>query len=154
MKWEDYKVEFEFDGSWRDIYVLNTTVSDWQLLLDFLRSDVYEFSYTIDEEKTVLPILAKQVFDARQEFSPLLQVNLGSVALNCHFFTDEEIEFDIDPREIQSEHHAEAIFNFMRQIGQTLKKEVILTPENLQDAPIFKFLPSNEQIQYIPMSVK
>jgi len=151
MKWEDYKVEFEFDGSWLDIYVLSTTVSDWQLLFDFLRSDVYEFSYTIDEEKTVLPILAKQIFDERQDFSPLLQVNLGSVVLNCHFFTDEEIEFDIDPREIQSERQAEAIFTFMRQIGQTLNKEVILTPENMQDAPIFKFLPSVGEVQYIPL---
>ena len=153
MEWEDYKIEFEFDGSWRDIYVLNTTISDWQLLFEFLRSDVYEFSYTIDEEKTVLPILAKQIFDARQEFNPLLQVNLGSVVLNCHFFTDEEIEFDIDPREVQSERQAEAIFTFMRQIGQTLNKEVVFTPENLQDAPIFKFLPSVGEVQYIPSIV-
>lgn len=153
MKWEDYKVEFEFDGSWRDIYVLNTAVSDWQLLFDFLRSDIYEYSCTTGEEKTILPFFAKEVFEADYEFKPLLKVNVDSVILNCHFFTDEEIEFDIDPREILSERQAEAIFTFMRQIGQTLNKEVVLTPENLQDAPIFKFLPSVGEIQYIPYSV-
>jgi hypothetical protein len=153
MKWEDYKAEFEFDGSWRDIYVLNTTISHWQLLVDFLRSDIYEYSCTIGGEKAVLPTIAKEIFDADYEFKPLLGVNVGSVILNCHFFTDEEIEFDLDPREIQNERQAEQIFAFMRQIGQILNKEVVLTPENLQDAPIFKFLPSDGKVQYIPYIV-
>ncbi|CAN5518693.1 hypothetical protein BH18ACI3_BH18ACI3_03320 [soil metagenome] len=151
MKWEDYRVEFEFDGSWRDIYVLNTTISHWQLLIDFLRSDIYEYSCTIDGEKAELPSFAKEIFGADFEFKPLLHLTVGSAILNCHFFTDEEIEFDLDPREIQSERQAEQIFVFMRQIGELLDKEVILTPENLQDVPIFKFLSSNEQVQYIPL---
>ncbi len=153
MKWEDYKAEFEFDGSWRDIYVLNTTISHWQLLIDFLRSDVYEYSCWIGGEKAILPSFAKEIFDADFEFKPILHLNVGSVTLNCYFFGDDDIEFDLDPREIQSEREAEQIFTFMRQIGEIMDKEVILTPENSQKVPIFKFLPSIGKVQYIPCSV-
>lgn len=64
MKWEDYRVEFEFDGSWRDIYVLNTTILDWQLLIDFLCSDIYEYCCTVNGEKSELLSSAKEIFDA------------------------------------------------------------------------------------------
>ena len=151
MKWEDYKIEFKFDGSWRDIYVLETKIFYWQLLIDFLRSGVYEYSCTIGGEKAELPFFAKEIFDADFEFKPLLHLTVGSAILNCHFFTDEEIEFDLDPREIQSEHQAEQIFAFMRQTGELLEKEVVLTPENVQNVPIFKFLPSVDEVQYIPL---
>ncbi len=151
MKWEDYRVDFEFDGSWRDIYVLNTTISDWQILVDFLRSDIYEYSCTISGKNSELPSSAKDIVNAEFEFKPLLHLTVGSVILNCHFFTDEEIEFDLDPREIQSEREAEQIFAFMRQVGEILDKEVILTPENVSHIPIFKFLPSIGQVQYNPL---
>ena len=149
MKWEDYSVEFEFDGSWRD--VPNTTISHWQILVDFLHSNIYEHSCTVDGEKSELPSLAKEIFDAKHEFKPLLHLTVGSAILNCHFFTDEEIEFDLDPREIQSERQAEQIFAFMRQIGELLDKEVILTPENLLEMPIFKFLPGVGKLEHIPL---
>jgi hypothetical protein len=45
MKWEDYKTEFDFDGNGLDIYVLGTSVSDWQILVDFIRASVYEYSF-------------------------------------------------------------------------------------------------------------
>jgi hypothetical protein len=149
MKWQDYKDEFEFDGSWRDIYVFTTDVSDWQRLIDFLRSGVYEYSCTLGGEEATLPSYAREMFEAGYEFRPLLSVNVGSVVLNCHFFTEEEIEFDLDPREIKGELQAEQVFAFMRRIGRILDKEVILTPENAQNVAIFKFFPGARQIQYV-----
>ena len=149
MKWEDYKAEFEFDGSWRDIYILKTSVSDWQLLLDFLHSDVYEYSCTIGGEDATLPQRASEIFDADHEFKPLLSVKIGTVIVNCHFFTEEEIEFDLDPREIKSEIQADQVFGFMRQVGHAVSKEVVLTPENMQEMAIFKFHPGANELQYI-----
>jgi hypothetical protein len=37
MDWNKYKKEFEWDGSWRDLYILNTDISHWQPLIDLLR---------------------------------------------------------------------------------------------------------------------
>ena len=149
MNWEDYKAEFEFDGSWRDIYILETSDSEWQILIDFIRTNAYEYSCFVGGEEAALPIRVNGVFEPDYEFRPLLLIKAGSVILNCHFFTEEEIEFDLDPREITSEFQAEQVFTFMRQLGDLLKKEVILTPENYQSYVIFKFSPSVGKIQYI-----
>ncbi len=35
--------------------------------------------------------------------SGLPAIDLGGVQANCQFFAEEEIEFDIDPREVQTE---------------------------------------------------
>ena len=149
MNWQDYQLDFEFDGSWRDLYVLNTTIYDWQRLIDFLRSSPYLLIYKVDFEETSLPQLVEQVFTKRNEASPLLSINIGSVILNCHFFTEDEIEFDIDPREIVSAVQSEQVFAFMRHVGQLLNKEVILTPENEPRIVIFRFVPSTETLEYI-----
>ena len=123
MNWQDYQLEFEFDGSWRDIYVLNTTIYDWQRLIDFLRSSAYLLIYKVDYEETLLPQSVEQALKKRYGASPLLSINIGTVILNCHFFTEEEIEFDIDPREIVSAVQSEQVLAFMRQVGNLLNFE-------------------------------
>ena len=62
LNWQHYKTAFEFDGSWRDIYVLNTYVNDWQSLMDFLRASPYEISYTFDGEEIELPLRVEDIF--------------------------------------------------------------------------------------------
>lgn len=150
MKWEDYKVAFEFDGSFRDIYVLNTSSEDWQRLIDFAHSGVYKISYTIDGVEVALPQQVTKIFRGRYEANHVLCIQAGPVLIGCHFFDEMEIEFNIDPREIQNEAQAEAFFGFMRQIGNLLRKEVILTHEGGQSEVIFKFLPGSGEIQYTP----
>jgi hypothetical protein len=154
MNWQDYQTEFDFDGSWRDIYVFDTSIHNWQTVIDFLRSSSYEISYTFNSDELELPSRVEDIFESwnisRNISSVCLSVSVASVILNCHFFSQEQIEFDIDPREIKSELHAKAVFEFMRQVGQLLDKEVILTHENEEDNPIFKVVPKAEQIQYFP----
>ena len=36
--WDDIKWIFELDGSLRDIYVQDVTLSDWETLIDFLNT--------------------------------------------------------------------------------------------------------------------
>lgn len=150
MKWEDYQADFEFDGSLRDIYVLNTSIKDWQRFIDFAHSGAYRISYEVDGEETSLPRQVAEIFQARTASNAFCSISAGSISIRCHFFNDWELEFDVDPREIQGEAQAEEVFAFMRQIGQLLSKEVILTAENLRSAVIFKSLPGVGQLQYIP----
>lgn len=149
MKWEDYKHEFEFDGSWRDIYVLNTGLADWQLVIDLLKTDIYEPQFNVDGDKAIFPLSVDEIFMIRNEASSYLLFKVDSIQLNCHFFIEAEIEFDFDPREIKSEFDAQRIFNFMRRLGVLLNKEVILTPENWQEYLIFTFSPLTDEIKYI-----
>lgn len=151
--WNDYKADFEWDGSLRDIYVLDTSLSHWQALLDLLHSGTYKFStYAYGEEAPApLPPSATNLFN--RGIGHLLCINLGPLVLNCHFFTEQEIEFDLDPREVKSQAEAEHLFAFMIHLGNLMNKEVVLTPENGQDSPIFRFLPSVGELQYIPCNL-
>lgn len=80
----------------------------------------------------------------------LLEVKADAITFNCHFFTLEEVEFDIDPREVLGEAGANTVFSFMRRLGEHLNKEVVLTPENAPELPIFRFCPETAQVEYLP----
>lgn len=150
MNYQDCKIEFEFDGSWRDIYVPDTDIQDWQKLIDFVHSGFYPYSCWIGGEEDNLQLRADAIFKAKSELTQFIQVQTGAVVLNCHFFTPDEIEFDLDPREIQSQVELNQVLQFMREIGRITNREVILTPENLKDFPIFKISSGSEDLQYIP----
>ncbi len=49
MDWMAYKDAFEWDGSLRDMYVFETNEHDWQRLLTFLRSGLFELDYFVDD---------------------------------------------------------------------------------------------------------
>ena len=148
MKWEDYAAEFAWDGSWRDIHVLETSLIDWQLMLDFLRSSRYEFHCNFGDCES-----AAEIFSREYECKGYLSVNIGQLTLNCHFFAPDEFEFDLDPRDVKGEAQAKSIFDFMCQLGRTLNKEVILTPENTSGTLIFKFSPITQKVEYFPIKL-
>lgn len=152
MTWTEYKKEFEWDGSWRDIYILKTGIGDWQQLIGFLRKDLYSITFKIGENVAPLPADAAEIFHKRNQSGVLMSVQVDGITLNCHFFTEEEIEFDIDPREVNSEERLKELFGFMRRIGQLLQKEVILTPENGREAAIFRYMPETDKMKYSQLS--
>jgi hypothetical protein len=94
LAWKAVQSEFLFDGSWRDIYVLGTDMAGWQQMLDGLRSANYDLRYFRGNNPTEVPARAEDAFD--REYRPLLSVQFCGMLANCHFFSSEEIEFDID----------------------------------------------------------
>jgi hypothetical protein len=141
MNWSEYKREFSWDGSWRDIYVLNTKIDDWQDFINLLRNS----EFPVDGLPDDLPSIFSDA-----EIRPLLTINVGGVTLNCHFFRTEEIELDLDPREVTEVEKANELFRFMEAIGCALRKPVRMTPENLKDRPIFEFWPETGKVSYFP----
>ena len=150
MNWHDYQIEFAPDGSLRDIYVFETALSDWQKLVDFLRNSKYQCTFLDDNSEHNLPDDVVTIFDKSLTTWALLSVQVGDIILSCHFFSPEEIEFDFVPNEIKTQSEAEQIFDFMRRLGQSLNKEVVLTPENGRAFCIFKFSPASNELRYFP----
>src|ERR1700755_1575313 len=101
MGWQDYKKAFEFDGSWRYIYITETELKDWKTVLEFLAEGRYPVRYLVNEVETPLNTNAWQLFqDKKESKMPLLWIDVSGVMLACHFFDQNEIEFDLDPREV------------------------------------------------------
>ena len=147
ISWETCKNEFAWDGSLRDIYVLNTTIDDWRQLFAKLLV-YYKFSFQVDENPLSFPNKVDEVFAIRTRKNVLLNLAVGSTSAACHFFTPDEVEFDIDPRQVTSQSDLNSLLDFLRLIGITTNKPVLLSPENLPDKPIMIYNPRTGQFEH------
>lgn len=137
--WNDIKWIFEPDGSLRDIYVQDVTLPDWGKLIDFLNLN-YDIKFGEDEKNQIdKEYVIKYLKDETGEIeSKSLKIDFNGVNFRCHFFLPNQIEFDIDPKEIKAINDFESIEKFMVSISKTLKNQVTLTGENSPEFPLFK----------------
>ncbi len=141
LAWKAVQSGFLFDGSWRDIYVLGTDMAGWQRMLDGLRSADYDLRYFRDNKPTELPARAEDAFPNERERCPLLSVQFCGILANCHFLSFEEIEFDIDPREVSGQAQLDALLEFMRCLAAAVGQDAILCPENWPKSVIIRVTP-------------
>jgi hypothetical protein len=141
LLWDDVRKWFELDhGMLLDAYVFDTTVADWQAFVDLVRSKGWWFAYSEDSRPRRLPDRMEDVLARRGEMAALLQVRpVPEVAVNVHFFTDEETEVDFSPEELQGQERLDLLCSFLRAVGRRLGKPVVLTPESLRDHPLIGY---------------
>jgi len=148
LSWEAVHREFYCDGSWRDIYVLGTNMDDWQRMLDAVRASPYQVQYFRHSKPVELPAEAAEAFPLPDECDRLLSVTFSGVLANCFFFTDDEIEFDIDPREIKGQDELDSLLEFMHRLADGVGKDAILTPENMREIVIFRVRPGGADAEW------
>jgi hypothetical protein len=150
LKWDAVRGEFDLDdGSWRDIYVFDTKMADWQQMLDSLRASPYQVQYFRNREPAELPNAAAEAFPLPDECDRMLSVTFSGVLANCHFFTEDEIEFDIDPREVKGQAELDALFGFMHLLADSVGKEAVLSPENFRQVVIFRVRPGGVAVEWV-----
>jgi hypothetical protein len=150
MEWTQIAADFEeWDGSLRDIYVLGTTEAEWDSMLARLRRFEPLPTFTVDGVPQEWPEQVAAVFGIRDKHQPMLTVMVGAATLNCHFFRGNDIEFDLDPREIAGPPQAEALASFMQLLGEATRKPVILCHENAQHAVIARYSPSDGEVFWV-----
>jgi hypothetical protein len=72
--------------------------------------------------------------------SPLLRFRPGSsVEFRCHFFGEDEIEFDISPEQVISQPQLDEVAIVLRSVGRSLHRDVLITHENSQGAVILRY---------------
>ena len=150
LTWNQVCGEFYCDGSWRDIYVLDTRIEHWQQALDALRRAYPQLAYTRAGMDSLLPTDATEAFPDPGFADCFLKIDLGGPTLNCHFFTDEEIEFDLNPREVENQQDFEKVIQFMRLLANATQRDTIVTPENQNDIIIFRVRPNNQSVEHKP----
>jgi hypothetical protein len=151
------KKAFYVDGSYRDIYVFETDEQDWQKLLTFLRSGPYAIEFSVDEQRMPLPERVETIFALRNDHSTVLQIDKGHLTLNCFFFTSEEIDFDLDPRDFQGDTASQQLsrlLEFLRTIGRLLNKAVVLTQEVNRSFTLFRFDPETDEEKWFQENIE
>jgi hypothetical protein len=145
ISWERCKEDFEWDGSWRDIYITPASLNDWSVIFPFLRIQP-EFEFFTESGERIIPENIEASFFT--ESRPTLRFRVGGILVVFHFFTPDEIECDIDPREVTDQTSFDALLEFIRQLGNLTRKRAVLTPENLPDEPIISYTPESGDFQY------
>lgn len=107
-------------------------------------------SYTLSSDEDVIPNSVREIIPIRKERGFLLRVILAeNLAAHCHFYISETesspIEFDLDPREMQSPDAMKKVLQFMAWLGDSLNKDVSLTEENTESHVLIAYSPRNKK---------
>ena len=150
IEWALVAGDFEPDGSLRDIYIHDTSRTDWERVLGHLKARYSPLRFMIDSEDAPMPPGVADIFAIRERASPSLGFSVAGVLVVCHFFTEAEIEFDIAPQDVQGPSHLAGLQTLMKELGTLTQRVVSLTPENLPDLPILEFDPHTDGFRYVP----
>jgi len=127
---------FQEDGSYRDLYITDVELKDWDGFLSLVRSSALQARLLKDgEEINIEDYRACNIFAEKNDHIFLLTIDFKGAIINCHFFNDNEIEFDVNPKELNSSAKRSAVIEFMQFMSNLNNKNVTLTPENLPGNP-------------------
>ena len=146
--WTACRDDFAPDGSLRDVYVEHTVLADWERLLGWLRSTSFALSFSHDGNSMPLPSTVHEVFALSRSASSILTIQAGPLAINCHFFAEDEIEMDIDPTQLTDEHSFAHLLGFVRGLGNALQHDVIVTHENFKAGVLLRYLLQQGELEH------
>lgn len=145
LDWPKHEADFERDGSLRDIYVLDTTADDWRAMVAMILAGNYAATLSHHDEAGSRPAVAEDVFVGPGQWHMTLRV--GGVPLFCNFFTPDEIELSLDPKDVTAE-TLPALLAFLVDLGEATGKRAELTPENCPGLPIFRYDPAARELTW------
>jgi hypothetical protein len=134
VEWRDVASSFSPDGALRDIYAFGTSVREWQAVYDAVRA-----AYPVVlQDSRGLPADVRELLNWK-EACPLLTVDPDGLDIACHFFVEQEIEFDFNPTVVRSQAELDDICRFLMLVGQAAGKDAVLTMENCPDWLILRY---------------
>ncbi len=120
-----------------DVVVRGTSAQDWQLVVDRVVAS-YPARFTDDTGTDVPPPGMNALFARRAEAGMTMQIAAGPLHLNSYFFTDAELDFDADARELDSPLAFQCLLDFGRLVGKATGKPVHLALEGGHDRPFLE----------------
>nr|WP_322770105.1 hypothetical protein [Frankia sp. Cr1] len=142
LLWDDVREWFdpEENGSLPDVHVPDTTIADWQAVVDLVRSRGWAYEYSVDGRVVRLPHRVEDMLNRRNGRAGMLKVWLAPDVLAIFRpYVLERIDFDVDLRQLQGQDRLDVLCQFMRAIGRALGKPVVLTPEGCDTVPLIGY---------------
>ncbi|MET8088490.1 hypothetical protein [Micromonospora sp. NPDC005237] len=150
LLWDDVRNFFDPDlmGSLPDVVVPDTSVDDWQAVLDAVSASGWTFQYS--EGETVLPAPRAEAVFARPADAECAELRVwptADVLAIFRFYAVEEIDFDVDLRELQGQERLDVFCGFLRVIGRLLGKPVLMDSEGGNHShPVLGFDVETDQV--------
>lgn len=129
--------QFEVDGALRDLYVFDTGVQEWQLMMKSLPALGAEWTLSIDSTSSVDVVAMEDpaelfaLLEDDEDASATLSIEVGEIAFKCYFFLVCEIEFTFDPELVASVDDFASLEKFMTWLGDSCRRPVLMTMEGV-----------------------
>ncbi|MEV6025333.1 hypothetical protein [Streptomyces sp. NPDC052036] len=132
LLWDDVRGFFDPDlmGALPDVLVPGASVEDWQAVLDLV--DVSGWKYQYSEGESVLPVPRAETALSRPADAECPQLRVwpaADVLVIFRFCSSDEIDFDVDLREVQGQERLDLLCGFLTAIGRGLGKPVLMDAE-------------------------
>ncbi|MEU0236378.1 hypothetical protein ABZ234_01675 [Nocardiopsis sp. NPDC006198] len=139
LLWDEVKDLFDphLMGSLPDLRVPDTSVRDWQSFLELVVERGWRHRYT--EGNAVVPLGPAHTALSRTGLAELRVWPSGGVLAIFRFCAPEEIDFDVDLRELQGQERLDVLCHFLATIGRRLGKPVLMEPEGSHGHPVLGF---------------
>ncbi|MFD0212282.1 hypothetical protein ACFVH9_25035 [Streptomyces hirsutus] len=129
LLWDDVKGFFglAWEGCLPDVWVTGTTVQDWQAVLDLIVASGWWSECS--EGGVVMPLpCAGEVLSrpADAECADLRVWPAPDVLAIFRLESADEIDFDVDLRELRGQERLDVLCGFLRAIGRRLGKAVVM----------------------------
>lgn len=149
LSWEEVATHFDprDGGVLPDVHVPGTSVEDWQSLFDLVRESGWGCEYREGFARLPFPSAA-EVFSRSAE-GECVEVYVRPVPDMLAIFraySAEEIDFDVDLRELQGQNRLDILCGFLSAVGRRLGKPVIMTAEGFRECPILGFDPAVDRV--------
>ncbi|WP_328667618.1 hypothetical protein OG905_11385 [Streptomyces sp. NBC_00322] len=150
LLWDDVKSFFDPDlmGSLPDVLVPETSMEDWQAALDLVGASGWMCQYS--EGETVLPVPRAGAVLSRPADAECPELRVwptADVLAIFRFYSVEEIDFDVDLRELQGQERLDMFCGFLTAIGRRLGKPVVMYSEGgAHSHPVIGFDVESDQV--------
>lgn len=149
LLWDDVKRFFdpEVMGALPDVHVADASVEDWQAVLDLVAASRWQWQYSEGAVARSMPLAEAVLSRPVDAECPELRVwpTPGVLAI-FRFYAPEEIDFDVDLRELQGQDRLDVLCEFLRVIGRRLGKAVVMTAEGDADHPLLGFDDESDRV--------
>ena len=116
------------------ICIREVKLTDWQLVIDFLRRTDAVLYYAVDGVRADLPARVGRLV-LSDPANQLLRIALGGVEFTCTLAPPAHIQLFFAARQIDRESHARILLRLLSTLGRTLDKEAALWIRE-QDTPV------------------
>ncbi|MET9316048.1 hypothetical protein ABZX12_29885 [Kribbella sp. NPDC003505] len=149
LLWDDVRNFFDPDlmGALPDVSVAGTSVDDWQAVFDLIRSSGWAWEYSVGGVAGPLPSAAEVLMRPASADAVDLRVwPVPDVLAIFRPMSAEEIDFDVDLRELQGQERVDILCGFFAAVGRRLGKPVVMTAEGDNGHPVLGFDPAANRV--------
>ncbi|WP_433282585.1 hypothetical protein [Micromonospora sp. CA-244673] len=132
LRWDDVREWFDpyENGSLPDVIVPGMTLTDWEAVLRLIRSQGWRCEYDFREQTLPPPASAAGLFTADPEWLRTLHVWPDpAMEWTVRLPSPDEIDSDVSLFEIQGQERLDVFCGFLRTLGRTLDKRVLVYAE-------------------------